>query len=166
VFAPLLPPEGHLSRLACADVYLDAWPCNAHTTAGEALWCGVPVVTIVGATFAQRVAGSLLHAVELDELACADVDAYAAAVTGLAADPSRRAQLRTHCSRNDREPAVRRRAPGPRGRASVPAHVGPRCARPRTRPPGGRGRPLRRDPMKAVILAGGLGSDARYPEAG
>ena len=96
VFAPLLPPEGHLSRLACADVYLDAWPCNAHTTAGEALWCGVPVVTILGATFAQRVAGSLLHAVELDELACADVDHYVAAVKALAADPARRAQLRTH----------------------------------------------------------------------
>ncbi|MEO6743464.1 MAG: hypothetical protein ABIS28_12855, partial [Caldimonas sp.] len=96
VFAPLLPPEGHLSRLACADVYLDAWPCNAHTTAGEALWCGVPVVTIVGATFAQRVAGSLLHSVELAELACADVDTYAAAVAGLAADPARRARLHTH----------------------------------------------------------------------
>jgi len=96
VFAPLLPPEGHLSRLAHADIYLDAWPCNAHTTAGEALWCGVPVVTIVGTTFAQRVAGSLLHAVELDELACADVNSYAAAVAALAADPTRRAQLRTH----------------------------------------------------------------------
>jgi predicted O-linked N-acetylglucosamine transferase (SPINDLY family) len=96
VFAPLLPPEGHLSRLACADVYLDAWPCNAHTTAGEALWCGVPVVTIRGATFAQRVAGSLLHAVDLDALVCADVDAYATTVKALAADPARRAELRTH----------------------------------------------------------------------
>ena len=55
--------QQHLSRLACADIYLDAWPCNAHTTAGEALWVGVPVVTLAGRTFAQRVAASLLHAV-------------------------------------------------------------------------------------------------------
>ena len=96
VFAPLLPPQDHLSRLACADLYLDAWPCNAHTTAGEALWCGVPVVTIQGATFAQRVAASLLHAVDLDELVCADAPAYRDAVLALAADPARRAQLKAH----------------------------------------------------------------------
>ena len=76
MFAPLLPlPTRHLSRLAWADLYLDAWPCNAHTTAGEALWVGVPVVTLIGETFAQRVAASLLHAVRLDELVCSDVDA-------------------------------------------------------------------------------------------
>ena len=49
LFAPVVPLQDHLSRLACADVYLDAWPCNAHTTAGEALWMGVPVVTLIGA---------------------------------------------------------------------------------------------------------------------
>ena len=70
LFAPVLPLQQHLSRLACADLYLDAWPCNAHTTAGEALWVGVPVVTLHGQTFAQRVASSLLHAVQLDELVC------------------------------------------------------------------------------------------------
>ena len=96
VFAPLLPPQDHLSRLACADLYLDAWPCNAHTTAGEALWCGVPVLTIQGATFAQRVAASLLHAVGLDELVCADEAGYRGAVLALAADPARRLQLRAH----------------------------------------------------------------------
>ena len=96
VFAPLLPLQDHLSRLACADLYLDAWPCNAHTTAGEALWCGVPVLTIQGATFAQRVAASLLHAVGLDELVCADESGYRGAVLALAADPARRLQLRAH----------------------------------------------------------------------
>ena len=96
VFAPLLPVQDHLSRLACADVYLDAWPCNAHTTASEALWCGVPVVTVRGATFAQRVAASLLHNVALDELVCDDTAAYRDAVLALAADPLRRAQLRAH----------------------------------------------------------------------
>jgi predicted O-linked N-acetylglucosamine transferase (SPINDLY family) len=96
LFAPLLPLEQHLSRLAHADLYLDAWPCNAHTTAGEALWVGVPVVTLLGATFAQRVAASLLHAVRLDELVAADRDGYVAAALALAADPPRREALRTH----------------------------------------------------------------------
>jgi predicted O-linked N-acetylglucosamine transferase (SPINDLY family) len=96
LFAPLLPLEQHLSRLAHADLYLDAWPCNAHTTAGEALWVGVPVVTLQGPTFAQRVAASLLHAVRLEELVAADRDAYVAAVLALAADAPRRAALRAH----------------------------------------------------------------------
>ena len=95
-FAPLLPLQQHLSRLACADVYLDTWPCNAHTTAGEALWCGVPVVTVLGAPFAQRVAASLLHSVALDELVCADVPTYQRTVIALAGDAARRAALRTH----------------------------------------------------------------------
>ncbi len=93
-FAPLLPLQDHLSRLAHADVYLDAWPCNAHTTAGEALWVGVPVVTIQGATFAQRVASSLLQTSGLPELVCADADAYRATVVALARDSVRRAALR------------------------------------------------------------------------
>jgi protein O-GlcNAc transferase len=93
-FAPLLPLDGHLSRLAHADLYLDAWPCNAHTTAGEALWVGVPVVTIEGPTFAQRVASSLLRTTGLPELVCADVDAYRATVVALAGDADRRAALR------------------------------------------------------------------------
>ena len=95
-FVPMLPLREHLSRLACADLYLDAWPCNAHTTAGEALWCGVPVVTIKGRTFAQRVAASLLHAVNLDQLVCADTMSYRSTLLSLAADPARRSQLRAH----------------------------------------------------------------------
>jgi predicted O-linked N-acetylglucosamine transferase (SPINDLY family) len=96
VFAPLVPLQQHLSRLACADIYLDAWPCNAHTTAGEALWVGLPVVTLQGRAFAQRVASSLLHAVQLDELVCHDVEGYCNTVLALAADASRRAALRQH----------------------------------------------------------------------
>ena len=96
VFAPLLPPNQHISRLACADIYLDAWPCNAHTTAGEALWCGVPVVTLRGPTFAQRVAPSLLNAVGMNELVCDDETGYQAAVLALAADPQRRADIKLH----------------------------------------------------------------------
>jgi protein O-GlcNAc transferase len=95
-FAPLLPLDEHLARLACADVFLDTWPCNAHTTAGEALWMGVPVVTVIGETFAQRVAASLLHQVGLDELVCTDPGAYVEAVIGLAGDAPRRTRLREH----------------------------------------------------------------------
>lgn len=95
-FAPLLPLHEHLSRLASADLFLDAWPCNAHTTAGEALWVGVPVVTVRGTTFAQRVAASLLHTAGVDELVCSDADAYSALVVSLAGDAPRRAALRAH----------------------------------------------------------------------
>jgi predicted O-linked N-acetylglucosamine transferase (SPINDLY family) len=95
-FAPLVPLQEHLSRLASADVFLDTWPCNAHTTAGEALWCGVPLVTLQGATFAQRVASSLLHTAGLDELVATDVDAYRNTVLALAEDPVRRARIKTH----------------------------------------------------------------------
>ncbi|MBL8318922.1 MAG: hypothetical protein JNJ42_10990 [Burkholderiaceae bacterium] len=94
VFAPLLGADEHLTRLACGDLYLDAWPCNAHTTAGEALWVGVPPVTLVGAPFAQRVAASLMRTAGLDELVCADVNAYVDTAVALACDPARRAGLR------------------------------------------------------------------------
>jgi predicted O-linked N-acetylglucosamine transferase (SPINDLY family) len=100
-FAPMLPLDQHLSRLACADLYLDAWPCNAHTTAGEALWVGVPVVTVIGETFAQRVAASLLHQVGLDELVCRDEAGYVDTVAALAQDGAKlaavRDRLRTAC---------------------------------------------------------------------
>jgi predicted O-linked N-acetylglucosamine transferase (SPINDLY family) len=94
-FAPVLPADQHLSRLSAADVFLDTWPCNAHTTASEALWAGVPPVTLVGETFAQRVAASLLHASGLDELACRDTAHYEHTVQQLAARPERREQLRS-----------------------------------------------------------------------
>ena len=94
VFAPRLPADQHLSRLAAADIYLDTWPCNAHTTASEALWVGVPPVTLIGDTFAQRVAASLLHTSGLPELVCRDLAHYERTVLELAAAPHRRAALR------------------------------------------------------------------------
>jgi predicted O-linked N-acetylglucosamine transferase (SPINDLY family) len=94
LWAPLVAADAHLQRLACADVFLDTWPCNAHTTASEALWCGVPVVTLQGRVFAQRVAASLLRTVGLDETVCADVGAYEHTVVALAGDTARRAALR------------------------------------------------------------------------
>jgi predicted O-linked N-acetylglucosamine transferase (SPINDLY family) len=93
-FVPLLGAEEHLTRLACGDLYLDAWPCNAHTTAGEALWVGLPPVTVVGKPFAQRVAASLMHTAGLGDLVCDDADAYVDTVVTLARDPARRDALR------------------------------------------------------------------------
>jgi predicted O-linked N-acetylglucosamine transferase (SPINDLY family) len=94
VFAPSVEQSEHLNRIGCADLFLDTWPCNAHTTASDALWAGVPLVTLRGRTFASRVAGSLLHAVGLDELVCEEVSQYESLVLELLADADRRQALR------------------------------------------------------------------------
>ena len=95
-FAPRVPVDVHLARLPVADFMLDNWPCNAHTTASDALWMGVPMVTLMGDSFASRVAGSLLHAVGLGELACTTVDDYEAAAIALLNDAARLRALRQH----------------------------------------------------------------------
>lgn len=94
VFAPDLPQAEHLGRLQLADLVLDTLPCNAHTTASDALWAGVPLLTCAGDTFASRVAGSLLHAVELPELVAYSLTNYAALALALAHDPARLQALR------------------------------------------------------------------------
>ena len=68
IFAERIPLENHLARHRLADLFLDTLPYNAHTTASDALWMGVPVLTCLGQAFAGRVAGSLLHAVGPPEL--------------------------------------------------------------------------------------------------
>ena len=90
VFADTVGQEAHLDRVACADLYLDTWPCNGHTTVSDMLWAGVPVVTYSGRTFASRVAGSLLKAVGLPELVCEDVATYEALALDMATDAPRR----------------------------------------------------------------------------
>jgi predicted O-linked N-acetylglucosamine transferase (SPINDLY family) len=100
VFAPILPPAGHLARHRKADLFLDTLPCNAHTTASDALWAGLPLLTCVGDTFAGRVAASLLAAVGLPELITASLGDYERAALALAGDPARLAQLRTKLQRN------------------------------------------------------------------
>ncbi|ARN21613.1 tetratricopeptide repeat protein [Piscinibacter gummiphilus] len=85
-FAPKVAMQDHVARLRCADLFLDTWPCNAHTTASEALWAGVPVLTFPGATFASRVAASLARATHTGELVCDSVDAYVAKALELAGD--------------------------------------------------------------------------------
>jgi predicted O-linked N-acetylglucosamine transferase (SPINDLY family) len=83
-----------MARLQQADIFMDTWPCNAHTTASDALWAGVPVVTFLGRTFASRVAGSLNHAVGLDALVCADRTEYEERIVQLAQDPAERQRIR------------------------------------------------------------------------
>ena len=73
---------------------LDTSPYNAHTTASDALWAGVPLVTCAGDTFASRVAGSVLHAVGLAELVTHSLEDYAALAAALVADPPRLQRLR------------------------------------------------------------------------
>jgi protein O-GlcNAc transferase len=88
VFAPFLSDlDDHLARLSLADVFLDTLPCNAHTTASDALFTGVPVMTTPGPTFAGRVAASLLSAVGLPELIAPSLSAYEARAVELARDP-------------------------------------------------------------------------------
>jgi predicted O-linked N-acetylglucosamine transferase (SPINDLY family) len=100
IFAPPLPYAEHLARLGCADLVLDTLPYNAHTTASDALWAGVPVLTCVGRTFASRVAASLLQAVSLPELVTTSLDEYEALARRLAADPSLLGSLRSKLERN------------------------------------------------------------------
>ncbi len=87
VWAPHVSYEQHFSRLALADVFVDTWPYNAHTTAADALWAGVPVVTLYGNSYASRVAASLLHAAGIGELAFGSVADYTQAITTLALEP-------------------------------------------------------------------------------
>jgi predicted O-linked N-acetylglucosamine transferase (SPINDLY family) len=95
VFAPPVGQQEHLNRIGCADLFLDTWPCNAHTTASDALWAGVPMVTLRGRTFASRVATSLLRAIGMPDLACESVGGYEALVLELMEDCARRSALRT-----------------------------------------------------------------------
>ncbi len=78
VFAPKLPSPEHLARHRLADLFLDTLPYNAHTTASDALWAGLPVLTCAGDTFAGRVAASLLNAVGLPELVTTSLADYEA----------------------------------------------------------------------------------------
>ncbi len=86
VFAKRAPIAKHLARHRLADLFLDALPCNAHTTTSDALWAGLPVLTCLGETFAGRVAGSLLNAMGVPELITANADEYSRRALELARD--------------------------------------------------------------------------------
>jgi predicted O-linked N-acetylglucosamine transferase (SPINDLY family) len=96
VFAGRMDLPEHLARLRLADLFLDTLPYNAHTTASDALWAGLPVLTCLGESFAGRVAASLLNAVGLPELITHSREQYEA----LACDPRRLGELRARLAEN------------------------------------------------------------------
>jgi predicted O-linked N-acetylglucosamine transferase (SPINDLY family) len=101
IFAARLPaPEDHLARLGLADLFLDTLPYNAHTTAMDALWAGLPVLTSMGDSFAGRVAASLLYAAGLPELIADSPEAYEQKAIGLAIEPDALAKLKAKLAAN------------------------------------------------------------------
>jgi predicted O-linked N-acetylglucosamine transferase (SPINDLY family) len=96
VFAQYRPNADYLGLYRQADLFLDTWPYNAHTTASDALWSGCPVLTTMGTTFAGRVAASLLNAVGLPQLVCATVDDYIASAVRFAKDSAERQRVKDH----------------------------------------------------------------------
>lgn len=95
IFAPYVEGRAeYLARLRCADLFLDTLPYNAHTTAMEALWAGLPVLSSPGSGFAGRVGASVLRAAGLDELVCADLEDYREQALQLARRPERLQALR------------------------------------------------------------------------
>ena len=95
IFAPFLPNDKHIARQALADLFLDTAPFNAHTTAANALWAGLPVLTVAGEGFAGRVAASILGAVGLPELVANSLKDYQSRALALAKDAGRLAAIRT-----------------------------------------------------------------------
>jgi len=100
VFAPKLPPDQHLARHQLADLFLDTLPYNAHTTASDALWTGLPLLTCRGRSFPGRVAASLLLALDLPDLVTESLADYEAAALALARSPEKLAALRARLSAN------------------------------------------------------------------
>jgi predicted O-linked N-acetylglucosamine transferase (SPINDLY family) len=101
VFARRLPSSAdHLARHRLADLFLDTLPYNAHTTASDALWAGLPVLTQIGETFAGRVAASLLTAVGLPELIAGTQDQFESMAIELATRPERLAAIKHKLAQN------------------------------------------------------------------
>jgi protein O-GlcNAc transferase len=100
IFAKRLPLAEHLARHRLADLFLDTLPYNAHTTASDALWAGLPILTCLGETFAGRVAASLLNAIGLPELIAATPEAYEQMAIDLATHPEKLAVIKRKLAEN------------------------------------------------------------------
>ncbi|WP_338768255.1 tetratricopeptide repeat protein [Massilia sp. METH4] len=100
LFAARVPPADYLARFRLADLFLDTNPFNGGTTASDALWAGLPVLTWAGQTFCSRMAGSLLHAVGLPELVTHSLAEYEEMAVALATDRARMAELRSRLAVN------------------------------------------------------------------
>ena len=106
VFAKRMPLSDHLARHRLADLFLDTLPYNAHTTASDALWAGLPVLTCLGETFAGRVAASLLNAIRLPELITTTLDAYERLAIDLATHPENLSAIKHKLAENRRTTPV------------------------------------------------------------
>jgi predicted O-linked N-acetylglucosamine transferase (SPINDLY family) len=100
IFASRIPYASYLARYQLADLFLDTFPFNAGTTASDALWAGLPLVTCPGETFVSRMAGSLLKAVGLPEMIAESVSAYEALACKLARDPDLMASFKRKLADN------------------------------------------------------------------
>ena len=100
VFAKNMPLAEHLARHRLADLFIDAFPCNAHTTASDALWAGLPVLTLMGNSFAGRVAASLLNAIGLPELISTSSQAYESMAIEIAQNPEKLGTLKQKLANN------------------------------------------------------------------
>lgn len=105
VFAPRIAPDQYLARYRAADLFLDTRPFNAGTTASDALWAGLPLLTCPGRTFASRMAGSLLNTLGLPELIAENLDDYVARAIALGTD------ARSHAALRDRLDRARKSSP-------------------------------------------------------
>jgi len=94
VFAERMPLPEHLARHRQANLFLDTLPYNAHTTTSDALWAGLPVLTLMGNSFASRVAASLLNAIGLPELITNTQEEYETLAVGLAQNPQKLADIK------------------------------------------------------------------------
>ena len=102
VFAPRMKLEEHLARHLLADLFIDTLPCNAHTTASDALWAGLPILTQIGQSFPARVAASLLNAMDLSELVTKTSEEYESKAVDLANDTAKLAQIKKKLEQNRR----------------------------------------------------------------
>ncbi len=100
VFGERLPPAQYLARFRAADLFLDTLPYNAGTTASDALWAGLPVLTLAGEAFASRIAASLLTAIDVPELITSTQQQYEQLAIELASSPQRLAAIRTRIQDN------------------------------------------------------------------
>ena len=100
IFAPRMPLAEHVARHRVADLFLDTLPYNAHTTASDALWASLPVLTCVGNTFPGRVAASLLYAIDLPELVTQSENEYELLALELATNPEKLKRLKEKLAEN------------------------------------------------------------------
>jgi predicted O-linked N-acetylglucosamine transferase (SPINDLY family) len=100
IFCPRVTYEEHITRQQAADVGIDTFPVNGHTTTSEQLWGGLPVLTVKGTNFASRVSESLQHAIGLPELVAPDLKAYEDLAVELAQNPEKVAEYKARLKAN------------------------------------------------------------------